>query len=50
MANQAVKRRIAKENKKGGSRRGTDGRPSSHSVKEDDRREESPSSKGQGGP
>ena len=50
LANQAIQRRIAKEKKKGGSRRGTDGRPSSHSVMEDDRGEESPSSKGQGGP
>jgi ribonuclease HI len=50
LANHAIERRIAKEKGKGERRRGTDGRSSSHPAERDGRGEESPSSRGQGGP
>ena len=50
LANDAIQRRIAREKGKEGSRRGRDGRSSSHSARQDGWGEESPSCKGQGGP
>ena len=50
LANDAIDRRIAKEKRKGGHRKGTDGRSSSPPAEGGGWGEESPSSAGQGGP
>ena len=50
LANEAIQRRIVKEKGGGESRKRTDGRSSYHAVLRNERGEESPSSKGQGGP
>ena len=50
LASDAIQRRIAREKGKEGSRRGRGGRSSSHPARRDGWGEESPSSKGQGGP
>jgi ribonuclease HI len=50
LANDAIQMRIANQKGKGECRRGTDGRSSSHPAEQGGRGEESPSSKGQGGP